>query len=138
MRNGGDQIFEKLPNGTERRFENLIAHEKEIAQKQEQLIKLFKSKWCQDWFGVSDVEYLLRIFGKISINQHGIFSNSLEFIGDGLYLGASVFDHSCSPNAICVTKNGKEMFIRAIKEIENFSDVRLCYVEVQDTKGMNL
>ena len=102
VHNGANLEIAKLPNGTERRYEDLITHQYQNFKGRE-IIILFHSPWCQNWFG-KDVafEYLMKIFGKITINQHGIFSPSLELIGNGLYIRASVLDHSCDPNAVYV------------------------------------
>ena len=135
IQNGGDQASVKLPNGVERKFDDLMSHEDEIAHVHKDLIAPFKKPWCQKWFGDVSFEYLLRLFGKITINQHGLYSSTCEVIGPALYIGASVFDHACSPNAVCITKNGKSISIRAIENIESFSDVRICYIGPEDTDG---
>ena len=123
----GEGVYQ-LPNGTVRRFENLIDHKYQNFKGKEVVI-FFHSPWCQNWFGKGVAfEFLMTIFGKITINSHGIFSPSLELIGDGLYIGASVLDHSCAPNSIYVT-NGKTISVRAIENIESFSDVRISYVQ---------
>ena len=49
---------------------------------------------------------LLEIFGKVVINSFNIMNNEYQSVGIGLYLGPSVFDHSCSPNATIIF-NGK-------------------------------
>jgi len=140
VHNGGNLEIAKLPNGAERRYEDLITHQYQNFKGRE-IIILFHSPWCQNWFG-KDVafEYLMKIFGKITINQHGIFSPSLELIGNGLYIGASVLDHSCDPNAVYVTENGKTISVRAIEKIESFSDVRISYIigQSQETKEVRM
>ena len=49
---------------------------------------------------------LLEIFGKVMINSFNIMNNDYQSIGIGLYLAASVFDHSCNPNSVIIF-NGK-------------------------------
>ncbi|KAH9516700.1 hypothetical protein DERF_007426 [Dermatophagoides farinae] len=45
------------------------------------------------------IEELIRIYGKILINSFAITDqNSGSVIGRALYLGASIFDHSCCPD----------------------------------------
>ncbi|OTF68980.1 hypothetical protein BLA29_010472 [Euroglyphus maynei] len=45
------------------------------------------------------IEQLIRIYGKILINSFAITDqNSGHVIGKALYLGASIFDHSCCPD----------------------------------------
>lgn len=67
----------------------------------------------------------------IVINSFTIMNNSLNPIGQGLYLAASVLDHSCEPNAIWIS-NGKELRIRSVKKIEKFEDIRIAYIPLFD------
>ena len=53
---------------------------------------------------------LLEVFGRILINSFNIMDNDYQPIGIGLYLAASVFDHSCNPNATIVFQ-GKGIFV---------------------------
>ena len=50
-----------------------------------------------------------------------------EGIAQGLYLEASAIDHSCVPNAVW-SYQGKEMIIRTIDNVEDFSDLRISYL----------
>lgn len=43
-----------------------------------------------------------------------MLTSDLQPVGIGLYLGASVIDHSCVPNA-AVIFHGKDIVVRAIK-----------------------
>ena len=47
--------------------------------------------------------------------------------GSALYLGASIIDHSCAPNATFIS-NGKEIIIRAIENVNSFEDLRITYI----------
>ena len=49
---------------------------------------------------------LLEIFGRVLINSFNIMDDAYQPVGIGLYLSASVFDHSCNPNSTIVF-NGK-------------------------------
>ena len=63
------------------------------------------------------------------INSFFIVNEKEKFIGKGLYLGASIMDHSCDPNAVWISK-GKELVIKCIadQKVENFSDLRISYI----------
>ena len=50
-----------------------------------------------------------------------------EGIAQGLYLEASAIDHSCVPNAVW-SYQGKEMIIRTIDNVEDFSNLRISYL----------
>ena len=45
---------------------------------------------------------ILEIYGRVLINSFNIMDDEYQPIGIGLYLAASVFDHSCNPNAAVV------------------------------------
>ena len=49
--------------------------------------------------------------------------------GVGLYLEASIIDHSCIPNANVVF-SGCQLHLRAIENIQTFSDVRISYTNL--------
>ena len=53
---------------------------------------------------------LLEIFGRVLINSFNIMDDEYQPIGIGLYLAASVFDHSCNPNAAIVFKGKGKLF----------------------------
>lgn len=57
------------------------------------------------------------------INAFNILDNNLNTIGTGIYLAASVLNHSCTPNATA-TFDGIVLRIGAIKEI-NHTDPEL-------------
>ena len=45
---------------------------------------------------------ILEIYSRVLINSFNIMDDEYQPIGIGLYLAASVFDHSCNPNAAVV------------------------------------
>ena len=55
----------------------------------------------------------------------------IMFFSFRLYLGASVLDHSCQPNAVVIFK-GKELIVRTIEDVENISDIRVSYTNLLD------
>lgn len=52
------------------------------------------------------------------INAFNILDDNLNTIGTGIYLGASVLNHSCAPNATA-TFDGTTLRIAAITDIEH-------------------
>ena len=42
---------------------------------------------------------VLEIYGKIIVNGLKILDGNMSNVGHGLYIGTSILDHSCSPNA---------------------------------------
>ena len=82
---------------------------------------------------------LLEIFGRVLTNSFNIMDDEYQSIGIGLYLAASVFDHSCDPNTAIIFK-GKELIARYIgNQNENtadsaeFNDLRISYTNLLNT-----
>ena len=42
---------------------------------------------------------VLEIYGKIIVNGLKILDGNMSNVGHGLYIGTSILDHSCAPNA---------------------------------------
>lgn len=59
---------------------------------------------------------MLAIFGRICVNSYNILDPDMNSIGVGIYLGPSVIDHSCKPNAIAVF-DGTTILIRALEDM---------------------
>lgn len=49
------------------------------------------------------------------VNSFSICTQELQSVGTGIYLAASVVDHSCKPNAV-VTFEGTTLYMRALEE----------------------
>lgn len=56
---------------------------------------------------------------QMCINSFNILDNDMNSIGTGIYLAASILDHSCEPNAVAVF-DGTTIYIRCVKSIPNF------------------
>lgn len=53
------------------------------------------------------------------VNSFNIIDQELKTLGTGIYLGASIMDHSCDPNTIAIFE-GTTLHVRTVKEIPNF------------------
>lgn len=64
---------------------------------------------------------------QMMINRFSVQNAYLEPIGEALYIGPSIHDHSCSPDA-GYTFNGSQLIIRAARDmtITNARQVRVC------------
>ena len=71
---------------------------------------------------------VMEIYGKMMVNAFNIVNGVIENIGYGLYLGTSVLDHSCAPNAHWHFR-GKDMIIRSIEKVNDFSELRHSYLQ---------
>ncbi|KAJ6216705.1 hypothetical protein RDWZM_007862 [Blomia tropicalis] len=88
---------------------------------------------------IVSMEMLIRIYGKILVNSFAIqesgdrtkdHGNSLRQIGRGVYLGPSIFDHSCSPDAM-FTFDGTRLYLIALRDLYT-DDVRQIYISYID------
>lgn len=59
---------------------------------------------------------LLGIYGRMVVNTFNILDSEMQSIGSGIYLAASVIDHSCAPNAVAVFE-GTRIIIRTLKSL---------------------
>ena len=127
----GKKLYYEVPDGRKRHFNDLVSHKKDIENDVESMesFKGFYLLLTAALLNNSLVESeVLDIYGRMMVNTHKIFNDALEHIGFGLYLGTSVLDHSCAPNSHWHFQ-GKEMIIRTIDEVKDFSEIRKSYLE---------
>lgn len=76
---------------------------------------------------------LLGIYGRLCINSFNILDDDLNSVGTGIYLAASILDHSCKPNAVA-TFEGPQLSIRLIEDIPelNWEKIRISYIDQID------
>lgn len=55
-------------------------------------------------------------FFQMCVNGFNILDPEMLSVGTGIYLGCSVIDHSCDPNAVAVFE-GVTIHIRAVKDM---------------------
>lgn len=60
------------------------------------------------------------------VNSFSICNQEYQSLGTGLYLGASIVDHSCKPNAV-VTFEGTTLVMRALEKIPNLDFNKVSY-----------
>ena len=138
---------EKLPNGAQRSYFDLVTHEDEIIRDKERMEKFecFKELLMRmigdrpggGGGGPNTEQTIFRIFCRIVINSFNIMNDDHHSIGIGLYLTASIFDHSCFPNAAPVFM-GKNIAVRCIDNSPvvgptvEFGDLRISYTNLLD------
>lgn len=63
------------------------------------------------------------------INSYNILDPEMNSVGTGLYLAASIIDHSCDPSAVAVFK-GTTINIRTVKSLPslNWQEVRIIII----------
>lgn len=65
---------------------------------------------------VPNVAELMGIYGRLCTNCFNILDINMNTIGVGIYLGGSVMDHSCKPNAVAVFE-GTNLIVRTITDL---------------------
>lgn len=115
--------------GHKMNFSRLVSHAEEIS---DEMITTAYELMTSYFRGhdVPSVSTLREMIGKIKVNTFSILDEEMRSIGGGLYLGGSIFDHSCEPNAEIVF-NGLDLLIRAVKEIPH-RDVTRIYISYID------
>lgn len=73
----------------------------------------------------ADLCAFIEMYGKFNINGFVVSDYFAGDIGKALYLGPSVFDHSCDPNAIQIFM-GKTLVVKAVRAIERLEEVSCC------------
>ncbi|XP_022651551.1 histone-lysine N-methyltransferase SMYD3-like isoform X1 [Varroa destructor] len=81
-----------------------------------------------------DPDRALRVFGRMIINRFSVQSLYLEPIGEALYIGPSIHDHSCSPDAGFVF-DGALLSIRAGRDlvVTDPRQIYICYIDILQT-----
>ncbi|XP_055327375.1 uncharacterized protein LOC129580742 [Paramacrobiotus metropolitanus] len=115
-----------------RTFEDLMSHEQEFSQNPALPVLYASWKPYLDLLdkGSSvcpDVDAFIRLYGKFNINAFSLADYFLGDTGKGLYLGPSILDHSCIPNAVQIFQ-GTTLTVKAIQDIEKEEDVRIAYI----------
>jgi len=65
---------------------------------------------------IPNIAELMGIYGRICTNSFNILDLNMNTIGVGIYLGASVMDHSCKPNAVVVFE-GTTIIVRTLMDL---------------------
>jgi len=73
----------------------------------------------------------LGMFGRMMVNRFCLMDSTMTILGSALYLAASIFDHSCQPNAY-VSFHGKNVVIRSLIDMDvmDLSKVRIGYIDL--------
>lgn len=137
LNQGGDEERGYYNETSYRKFKDLMSHCSEIKKdekKMEHFVCLCNvlHKFLEDMPIPSTAE-LLGIYGRITINSFSIFNLDMN-IGVGIYLGPSILDHSCKPNAVA-TFEGTTITVKAIEDLPSLdlSQIRIPYIDVIKT-----
>ncbi|XP_018051655.1 PREDICTED: histone-lysine N-methyltransferase SMYD3 isoform X1 [Atta colombica] len=118
-----------------RRFKDLMSHYSDIkvdVKRMEHFTMLYGvlSQFLDETF-MPNIAELMGIYGRICTNSFNILDINMNTIGVGIYLGASVIDHSCKPNAVVVFE-GTTIIVRTLTDLSSldWSQIRISYVDL--------
>ncbi|XP_063607562.1 histone-lysine N-methyltransferase SMYD3-like [Penaeus indicus] len=135
LKDGGEDVVERIDARRSRRFRDLMSHSKEIEKDQKRLDYLAEMMPdLQVLLGKSNIperEELIQIFGKVMVNSFCLLDHHLKPVGTSLYLAASIFDHSCAPNAF-VSFVGNKLVVRTLVEWPEL-DLDMVHISYLDT-----
>lgn len=118
-----------------RRFKDLMSHYSDL-KKDAKRMEHF-STLCAvifEFLGgeiMPNTAELMGIYGRMCTNCFNILDVNMNTIGAGIYLGASVMDHSCKPNAVAIFE-GTTIIIRTIVDLPSldWSQIRISYIDL--------
>ncbi|XP_017484555.1 PREDICTED: N-lysine methyltransferase SMYD2-like [Rhagoletis zephyria] len=127
----------RLHNGMTRRLDDMECHSNELKDTPQfqGILNYFKLYKIENY----DYDLLLRAYGLLHVNSFGIDSYysavtdnatdvQIDHCGSALYIEASVFDHSCVPNA-CASGDGMLLEIRALSPICKGEQIYIDYLQ---------
>lgn len=78
---------------------------------------------------------LMGIYGRLVVNGFNILDPEMNSVATGLYLGVSVTDHSCTPNAVAIFE-GTTLFIRTLKDLPCLDWSKVKHIFLKKTNWM--
>ncbi|KAF2894223.1 hypothetical protein ILUMI_11948 [Ignelater luminosus] len=133
LEKGGNTIKSFYAPNKFRMFKDLMSHYpnlKEDSRRMEHFVSLCGVlNEFLDGFIPNTVE-LIGIYGRMCVNSFNISDEELRSLGTGIYLGASILDHSCQPNAVAIFQ-GTLLNIRTTEALPtlNWDKIFLSYID---------
>ncbi|XP_072765450.1 histone-lysine N-methyltransferase SMYD3 isoform X1 [Anoplolepis gracilipes] len=118
-----------------RKFKDLMSHYSDLKKDAKRLehFTTLCAVLCEFLGGeiMPNIAELMGIYGRMCTNCFNILDLNMNTIGAGIYLGASIIDHSCKPNAIAVFE-GTTIIIRTIMDLPSldWSQIRISYIDL--------
>jgi hypothetical protein len=120
---------------------DLLSHQKSVSDKFKSAIKIA----AKDFFDLFrngplenlSVEEIIKLSCRINSNSHAVHDPTGEVnhtIGVGMFPMVAMLNHSCSPNAVYVTGQNGDMFVRCVKPINEGEEICVSYVDLFSPK----
>ncbi|XP_063709735.1 histone-lysine N-methyltransferase SMYD3-like [Culicoides brevitarsis] len=139
LKNGGDMQRGYYSDNGYRKFRDLMSHYQEIKIDERRLEHLeaisVVLKTLIHPLLVPNENELMTIYGRLCTNGFNILDPEMNTIGTGIYLGVSIVDHSCKPNAVA-TFNGTQLRLHLTEELQNlqWQQVSISYIDLVNTR----
>nr|CAD7416834.1 unnamed protein product [Timema poppensis] len=135
LKRGGGLERRYYTDTKSRTFKDLMSHYSNVKQdklRMEHLTAL--SVVLTEFIGESNMPNsaeLMAMYGRMSVNSFNILDPEMLSVGTGIYLGASIIDHSCDPNAVAVFQ-GTTIFIRTLRDIPalDWDKIFISYIDL--------
>ncbi|XP_026481492.1 histone-lysine N-methyltransferase SMYD3-like [Ctenocephalides felis] len=121
-----------------RRFKDLMSHYAEIKLDSKRMEHLESLQAVLEQLlvdiPVPNSAELLGLYGRLTVNGFNILDGEMCSLGTGIYLGISIVDHSCTPNAVVVFE-GTTLYIRTLQDLPslNWSEIFISYIDLLNT-----
>ena len=143
LQRGGDNEEGHVSSTRSRKFKDLMSHYKEIQNDKKRMehfatIAMVLSEYLENVVLPNPIE-LIGIYGRVCVNSFNIVNGELQCIGTGIYLGPTILDHSCSPNAVA-TFDGKQINIQLIEDLPflDWDRIRISYIDQMNSTADRL
>ncbi|KAM8720971.1 hypothetical protein ACLKA7_006932 [Drosophila subpalustris] len=142
LEHGGDLERGYYTEHGSRKFRDLMSHYAEIKNDPKRLEHLdslhavltdMMSVSCSSSTVPNKTE-LMSIYGRLVTNGFNILDAEMNSIATAIYLGVSITDHSCQPNAVA-TFEGNELHVHAIEDLPclDWSKIYISYIDLLNT-----
>ncbi|XP_050296379.1 histone-lysine N-methyltransferase SMYD3 [Anthonomus grandis grandis] len=135
LENGGGSYKGYYGEKNYRMWRDLMSHYAELKddkRRMEHMESLYEvlTEFFQGELLPNIVEFM-GLYGRMCVNSFSICNQELQTLGSGIYIGASIIDHSCRPNAVA-TFEGTTLIIRTLEELPylDWSKIKISYIDL--------
>lgn len=138
LQSGGVMFKSYYTDKDYRMWRDLMTHYPEVKQHARRIEHLTSLYGVLTEFSQNDLlptfAELMVMYGRMCVNSFNICNQELQSLGTGIYLGASIIDHSCEPTALA-TFEGTSIFIRTLQDLPelDWSKVKISYIDILAT-----